>query len=217
MKRWWRATSYLIDKFKGQYRLKPSLDIRKNDFTRKLNGSLEDSDVYISCQYNNKIFHVGKDVLQAYIPSKTRGHNIIKTIEQIDPSIIFNIEETDSEVFFQFKYINSDKIIPLLKPRTSGACISPFSTKNLKKTDYNIPDEDFNRYKSIVSKIPKESILTITHSTNAFIKTLETKQNSMENIKADMRKKGLKAKEYIHYIGRWEEYLSFLTKELSNH
>ena len=160
---------------------------------------------------------MGKDVLQAYIPSKTRGHNIIKTIEQIDPSIIFNIEETDSEVLFQFKYINSDKIIPLLKPRTSGAGISPFSTKNLKKTDYNIPDEDFNRYKSIVSKIPKENILTITHSTNAFIKTLETKQNSMENIKADMRKKGLKAKEYIHYIGRWEEYLSFLTKELSNH
>ena len=39
----------------------------------------------------------------------------------------------------------------------------------------------------------------------------------MENIKADMRKKGLKAKEYIHYIGRWEEYLSFLTKELSSH
>ena len=146
-----------------------------------------------------------------------RGHNIVKTIQQSDPSLIFDIEETDSEILFKFKYVNSDKIIPLLKPRTSGAGISPFSSKNLPKSNYIIPESDLAQYKSVISNVPKDKLLSICHTSNNFIKTLETKQNSMENIKADMRKKGLKAKEYIHYIGRWEEYLSFLTKELSNH
>ena len=164
---------------------------------------------------NIKIFHYGSSILQAYIPSLIRGHNIIKAIKNIDSNIIFNIEESDSEVLFCFKYVNSDKIIPLLKPKTSGANISPFSSRNLPKNkDYKIPDEDLIAYKNIVAKIPPERILTITHTTNNFLKSLATKRNPIENIKADMKLKGLKGKEYIHSIGRWEDYLSFLTKEL---
>ena len=164
---------------------------------------------------NIKIFHYGSSILQAYIPSLIRGHNIIKAIKNIDSNIIFNIEESDSEVLFCFKYVNSDKIIPLLKPKTSGANISPFSSKNLPKNkDYKIPDEDLIAYKNIVAKIPPERILTITHTTNNFLKSLATKRNPIENIKTDMKLKGLKGKEYIHSIGRWEDYLSFLTKEL---
>ena len=104
-----------------------------------------------------------------------------------------------------------------MKPRTSGAGISPFSSKNLPKSNYTIPESDLAEYKSVISDVPKDELLSICHTSNNFIKTLTTKQNPIENIKADMRKKGLKAKEYIHYIGRWEEYLSFLIKELSNH
>ena len=63
-------------------------------------------------------------MLQAYIPSIGRGNNIIKAINEIDPSMIFNIRKTDAEVTFEFKFVDSDKIIPLLKPRTSGAGIS---------------------------------------------------------------------------------------------
>lgn len=96
--------------------------------------------------------------MQAYIPSIGRGNNIIKAIYEIDPSIIFDIEKTDAEILFKFKYVNSDKIIPLLKPKTSGAGISPFSSKNLPKNDYKIPNEDLNQYKELVSKIPQECI-----------------------------------------------------------
>lgn len=89
--------------------------------------------------HGNKITYYGKSILQAYIPSLIRGHNILKAINEIDSSIIFDIEETDEEVLFKFKYVDSDKIIPLLKPRTSGANISPFSTRNLPKNkDYEI-------------------------------------------------------------------------------
>ena len=202
--------AYLYDKFKGIYRLKVPIDSNTNDYCRKLNGTYEDVDMYIDCQFGNKVFHFGGNILQAYIPSLQRGHNILKKLEEIDKFLIFDIEETDSEVLFKFKYVNSDIIIPLLKPKTSGASISPYSVKNLPKSLYTIPDEDLVLYKNTVTKIPPERILTITHSTNNFIKSLATKKNPMENIKADMRKKCLKGKEYIHSIGKWQEYIQYL-------
>lgn len=128
--------------------------------------------------------------------------------------MIFDIERTDSEVLFKFKYSNSDKIIPLLKPKTSGASISPFSSRNLPKTDYKIPADELESYKAIVSKIPPERILDITHSTNNFIKSLATKKNTVEDIKADMKLKCLKNKEYVYSIGKWNEYIKFLETEL---
>ena len=204
--------SYLIDKFKGTYRIKVPYNQQTNDFSRKLNGTLEDIDCYIDCQYGNKIFHYGRDILQVYIPSLIRGHNIVK---MLNSNIIFDIEETDSEILFKFKYVDSDKIIPLLKPKTSGSNISPFSSKNLPKNkDFKIPDEELSLYKEIVAKIPSEHILTLTHSTNSFIKSLVIKKNPIENIKADMKLKGLKGKEYIYSIGKWDEYIKFLKENL---
>ena len=186
-----------------------------NNFSRKLNGNLEDIDVYIDCYHGNKVFHYGHSILQAYIPSLIRGHNIIKSIhENFGQDIIFGIEETDSEVLFKFAAKYDSEIIPLLKPKTSGAGISPFSSKNLPKTIYKIPDEDFVKYKNIVAKIPKERILDITHTTNRFLKSLVTKRNTWENIKADMSMKGLHGKEYIHSIGKWEDYIKYLQKGL---
>lgn len=207
--------SYLINKFKGIYRLKVPYNLQTNDFNRKLNGTFEDIDVYVDCLHGNKIFYYGNSILQAYVPSLIRGHNIVKTIQQIDSSVIFDIEETDEEVLFKFKYVNSDKIIPLLKPKISGSNISPFSSKNLPKNkDFKIPSEELSLYKEIVSKISPERILTLTHSTNNFIKSLATRKNPIEKIKADMKLKGLKGKEYIYSIGKWNEYIKYLKENL---
>lgn len=208
--------SYLISKFKGIYRLKVPYNLQTNDFNRKLNGTLEDIDVYIDCQHGNKVTYYGNSILQAYIPSIIRGHNIIKEIQKIDSSFIFDIEETDEEVLFKFKYINSDKIIPLLKPKTLGANISPFSSKNLPKNkDYKIPDEDLNLYKEIVTKIPPERILVLTHITNSYIKTLANRRNPMDKIRANMKLKGLSGKNYIHSIGKWKDYIKYMEKNLN--
>ena len=206
----------MTDKFKGKYRLKVEYDKQTNDFPRKLNGTYEDIDVYIDCQHGNRVFYYGKSVLQAYIPSIGRGHNIIKAInEQFGQDVLFNIEETDSEILFRFHYKDSDKIMPLLKPKTNGANISPFSSKNLPKNkDYKIPDETLIAYKNIVAKIPPERILNLTHSTNNFIKSLVTKKNAWEDIKSDMKLKGLKGKEYIHSIGEWDNYINYLNNNL---
>lgn len=211
----WIKIGYLYDKFKGKYRVLCPVNKDTNDFNRKLNGTLEDIDCYISCQYGNKIFYYGHNTLQAYVPSLIRGHNIIKTIQQSDPSLIFNIEETDSEILFKFKYVNSDKVIPLLKPRTSGASISPFSPKNLPRNkDFKIPEDKLTQYKEIVSKIPPEKLLTLSRMTHSYLQTLVTKKNNWENIKADMRLKCVKGKEYIYMIGKWDEYLKYLKDEI---
>lgn len=215
IKKRWYITSYLIDKFKGTYRIKVPYNQWTNDFIRKLNGNLEDVDCYIDCQHGNKIFHYGRDVLQAYIPSLGRGHNILKAINEIDPSIIFDIEETDSEILFKFKYVDSDKIIPLLKPKTNGSGISPFSSKNLPRNkNYKIPDEELQSYKNILVNTPENKRLSVGIITNDFIKTLATKKNPIENIKADMKLKGLKGKEYIYSIGEWDKYIKFLKENL---
>ena len=189
--------SFLIDKFKGKYRLIAPYDLSKNDFPRKLNGTLEDIDVYIDCRNDIQIFYYGKrGLLEAYIPSLGRGRNIIKGIysefvQDIESSpyfsiiekedkdgklvkinlynydslyhdkelnnIIIDICETDEEVLFKFHWDKMEQLEKYFKPKTSAANRSPFSIKNLPKTEYNIPDEDLDAYKNIVSKIPPES------------------------------------------------------------
>ena len=205
----------MITHYKGIYRIKVPYNLSTNQFSRKSNENFEDIDCYIDCKYGNKVFHYGHSILEAYIPSIIRGHNIIKYInDNFGKDVISNVIETNAEVFFRFNAKYDDKIIPLLKPKTSGASISPFSSKNLPKNkDYKIPDEEFDTYKNIVDKIPRERILSITHITSDFIKSLTTKKNNLENIKADMALKGLKGKEYIHSIDKWEDYINYLRKE----
>lgn len=171
----------------------------------------------MDCYNSVKIFYYGKSILQAYIPSIGRGNNILKAIEEDGHGDkIFEIEKTDAEVIFKFNVKYDDNIIPYLKPKTSGARISPYSTKNLPKTKYNIPDEDLSVYKNAIAKIPLERILTVTYCTNSFLKSLATKKNPIENIKADMTLKGLKGKEYIHSLGTetWDKYIRYLKDNL---
>lgn len=209
-------SNYLVKRYKGKYRLKASFDLDTNQYPRKLNGQLEDIDVYIDCKHGTKIFHYGGSTLQAYFPSRIRGQNVVAMIINEHPdTTIFDIERTDSEVLFKFDAKDDETIIPLLKPKTSGAGISPFSPKNLPKTKYIIPDEDLVLYTNIVKKLPKTQMLCLVHITKKYLKGLQNKRNTAEVQKNDMLKKGLKGKEYIHSIGRWDEYIRYLKRELN--
>lgn len=203
-----------MTKYKGVYRLRTEIDKKTNTFPREYNGEFATNDVYIDCHKNIRIHHYGKSILEAYIPSLGRGRNIIKAINQeLGDDIIFHIEETDEEVLFRFHSKNMDKLEKYLKPKINGADRSPFSTKNLPKSKYIIPDEDLVEYKKIIEKIPKNQLITIVHRTNDFLQSLVTKKNTLEMIKSDMALKGIKGKDYIHSIGKWKEYIEYLRKE----
>ena len=62
-----------IKQYKGKYRLKCHIDQPTNDFPRSASGSIETNDVHIKCKYGCQIYHYGKDILVAYIPSIGRG------------------------------------------------------------------------------------------------------------------------------------------------
>jgi hypothetical protein len=135
--------------------------------------------------------------------------------QDINKSDLFiNITESDEEVIFKFHSKYMEQLEPYLKPKTNGADRSPFSSKNLPKSKYEIPDEDLVTYKEIIENIPKNQLIAIVHTTNNFLKSLVTKKNTWENIKADMSLKGLKGKDYIHSIGKWDDYIKYLKRNL---
>lgn len=205
-------------KYKGVYRLKAPYDLHTYQFPRKLDGTLEDNDVYIDCQKDIKILNFGHAVLRAYIPSLIRGNNIIKAVNQeFGNEIIYDIEKTDEEVLFKFKAKDLEKLEKYLKPRTNGANISPFSPRNLPKNkDYKIPDKDLVKYKEIIKNVPQKLILGIGRTSELFLKSLANKNKKYEDIKAEMVRSGLKQKEYIHSINKWDDYLDFLSRSLEN-
>lgn len=204
--------SYLIDRYKGTYRLMCEYDKNTNEFPTKLNGTYEDIDVYIDCQKGIKIFYKGHGVLTCYIPSLKKGHNVMATISEQYPNVkLFGIEETDEEVLFDFK-ASDDFIIPLFNPKISAAHRSPFSVKNLPKSNYIIPEEDLVVYKELTSNFSLENgdWLKLNRITQDYIKSLSNKKNSMDKIKKDMAQKGVRGKEYIHSIGKWKDYIRYV-------
>lgn len=203
--------TYLVEKFKGKYRIVPPIALNTNDFPKKIRGSYEDIDLYILCRYGNQVTYYGSDILQAYIPSLVRGNNILKRISELGENMIFDIHKTDGEITFKFKEKDADEIIPFLKPYMHGCNVNPFSSKNRPKTKYLFPAGDLEQYKALIQSIsPTEKLRIPVFTQKEFMRTL----GNEENIKADMKKRGLTIKEYIHATGQWDNYLKYLKSYL---
>ena len=219
--------NYLL-KYKGTYRLKVELDQNTNDFVRRDDGSLEDMDVYIDCQHGCRIFCYGhinntKPVwLWGYVPSIGRGRNIIKALKEKDIMLV-DVRENDEEVEFKFKASDIEIVAELMKAKTSGAGISPFSTKNLPKSDVKIPTDEIARYKEITSVIPKTDLLFISRTTNEFLDNIlqkslrKTTKDKKYDYKSDIKKLKMarQVKEFIYVKNFWNEYLDYLEKEIT--
>jgi hypothetical protein len=219
--------SHYLMKYKGTYRVLPVLDEIYHDLPRDNNGNINHDEVelYIACQNGNKITEYGKDnsnrmVLKAYIPSIGRGRNIKRAMDEknIPYTEYF---ETDEEVEFHFKAKDISPIAELMKVRTGGANVSPFSNRNLPKADVEIPTEEIERYKAITAEVQKDDLLVIHRITNDFLTNfIEKKYKKIEgknfDIDTDMKKMKMKrmSKEYIWTKGFWEEYLTFLQKKI---
>lgn len=217
-----------IMRYKGRYRLKCEIDQNTGDFPRREDGSIEDIDVYVSCQHDNRIYCYGhinntKPVwLLAYIPSIKRGRNILEALKEKDVELV-DISENDKEVEFKFKAADIEIVAELMKAKTSGCNISPFSIKNLPKSDVEIPTEEIARYKEITSVIPKTDLLLISRLTNEFLENVlqkdirRTTQNKKYDYRSDIKKVKMarQVKEFIWTKNYWNKYLDYLEKEIT--
>ena len=152
----------------------------------------------------------------AYIPSLGRGRNI--TRNDVIKDLIFDVEETDSEVLFKFKDKNMKEIMSVLHPKTSGARLSPFSSKNLPKRKCVLTNAQIEEYRKITSVIPKEDKLKVSHINDDFIvdKLCKKLHISTQNAKAEMKKELLKPLDYFSYKGMWSDYIKYLRKEIGD-
>jgi hypothetical protein len=211
-------------KYKGTYRLLPELDLSTNDFPRCPDGSIEDIDIYISCQYGNKIKCYGhidnkKPVwLIAYVSSIGRARNIKKALDELEIEYIDYIEN-DIEADFKFKAKDIDVVAKLMKAKTGGAGISPNSVKNLPVSDYTLSAGNLQEYKEITGQLPKGDTLIISQVTNRFMDEILAKKYRRIDINSDMRKKCMarQIKEYIHSMDMWDEYIKYLKREINKH
>ena len=159
---------------------------------------------------NGQQQHITKENIQ--IKDEEQFQQDIKSKD----SIIYDIEETDEEVLFKFKYQDMDKLEDILNPSTIACNRSPFSSKNLLKSDYKIPDEDLIAYKDITNDLPKENLITLVHMSQGFLNKIANNKKQLEEYNKERKQLGMKPKEYFQYKGYWEEYLNFLKKELCN-
>lgn len=222
-------SQYLL-KYKGKYRILPVIDQDTNDFPRDSSGNIEDDlEIYISCRNGNKIEYYGlnesrRAILLAYIPSLGRGRNIKKALKKQDVDILY-YDESDEEVLFHFNATDTEVVADLLKAKTSGANISPFSRKNLPRATVEIPEEDMAAYKKVADKVDKSDKLLIHRITSAFLDEILSKElrpkgtRKLYDYKSEMKKLKLArdSKGYIYTKNMWEEYLEYLEKEIDSH
>ena len=221
--------NYLL-KYKGKYRLLPELCLDTNDFPRDASGGIDkETGIYIKCSQGNKIVYWGlnssrRGVLLAYIPSLGRGRNIKRELVKQGVEIL-DYDESDEEATFQFLASDIEPVAKLMKANTSGANISPFSTKNLPKVTIDIPENEILKYKILVSKLDKSDISYIAKMNSAFLdnilamKLRPSKKRKPFDYKSDMRSMKLArdVKGYIWSKGLFDDYLEYLEKEIDSY
>lgn len=218
-------SNYLQYKFVGKYRVLAEYDQSTNDFIRDDNGTLspEFDDFYIPCLSGGKIIHLDQDILQYYVQGVRKGRSILNNIKHDNTkviSLLFNIIETDNELTFCFKSSSLDSLEKYLKPKINGSSISPFSRKNLPKSLYKIPDNDIEKYRNVIEdKYTKgDTILgyLLSKHTKEFLSKIKKINGKKIDVTKMKKKECLKSKEFIHKIGLWDKYISFLKERGGN-
>lgn len=213
---------YLVNHYKSIYRIMPVIDKSTNDFARDCTGKIDKDNVYIACYYDIKIWHYGGSKLIAYIPSLQRGHNIIKSLKKAGVNV-FDCDDSDEEVIFKFDASDIETVTLFIRPKTSGAGISPFSSKNLPKANVDIPEDKLAKYKSLISKL--DSPLAIRGFNTSFLDNVLAKKlrpkGKRKPFDYKSNQKAMKlshdVKGYIYAKGMFDDYLDYLEKEIDSH
>lgn len=214
---------YLTEHYKGKYRVYAHYDLDTLDYPRDSEGNIDSSfgDFYLLGTNKVEVKHGFGSTLACYIPSVSRGYNILRKYYQvafgeeekdievvIDKLLEYDYIEScdllDGEVFFEFNAKHLDNILAkILKLKTYGSNISPFSVKNLPKSDYRIPPHDLAEYKILVKNLQGFEVLALT-------RRFVTDILKIQEWKSELKKERLKANQYFHKHGYWSQWLAFI-------
>ena len=140
-----------------------------------------------------------------------------KEIREKYPKLDIEKEFCGSDGFIYFHAKDIKKIATIVKPKTSGAKIDPFSNKNLPKVDYKIPAKDMAELYSLTEKLSKTETIQFYRKVNSdFIKGIRKLGGKKFNAKEELKKSRLGSREFIHSVGLWERYLTYVKKQLKN-
>lgn len=215
---------YLVNKYKGKYRVKAHYDQQTKDFIRDDEGNLDPDfgDFYLSGRSGIEVKHGVGAELACYIPKLQLGNNILKayydsvignrgdkSVDKIVSELknggyVNDVDVLSTEIFFTFDADHLDTLAPIIKLKTSGASISPFSTRNLPKAPYTIPKADMDKYKKAKDGL---SGLEIARLNEQFIA-----ENFGSDFKTNLRKEMLKPVQYFHKAGAWDRYCEFIER-----
>lgn len=229
-----------LDNYIGKYRVKAHYDLDTNDFPRDKNGAIYDTfaDFYLDCYGDVEIKHVCPEPrkrnheLACYVPNVKRGKHILKmilrdngikcgritdddklsTMVMKKTDLFTEVEFTDEELWFSFKPENLEYMGKFIRIKTSGANISPLSSKNLPKVQPVLPKEEKQRYQKIVKKFHGEAL-----DKARLIKIInkEFEKQLPKNWTEQAKQLKMDFKSYIYHKGLWDKYLDKLLSEMS--
>ncbi len=209
-------SNYLYDKFFGKYRILVPIDQRTNDFPRNPHGQIDTDDFYISCRKYGKetgqIYHYGQNTLGVWVIGLIRYRKLLKLCEENDV-VVSDLREGDDECSFTFNIKDFDFIADYMGASTQGKNIRPFSIKNLPRSMYEIPPEDYREYRKISDSIENNDKLIVPRLTDEFIHKTFGKKSAVD---IRFHKMSRQKKEYIHMKGKWNEFLDYLRKGVQN-
>lgn len=231
--------SRYLTKYVGTYRVLAEINQDTNDYPRTPEGLIDPlfDDLYIPCKGNAKIIHNKRDILMLYVQGLGGSYvvrKVAKTLLNMENDLEYTIQQLldilvekdvfsayeilDGESYFYFKADKLDTLAEIVEPKTSGCNISPFSSKNLPKSKYTIPEDDLAKYKSAMNKIvgldEMSKMRKISNLTTDFDKEIRKAKGKKFDIVAEMRAVGLKRKEFIHSLGLWDKYTLFLESNI---
>lgn len=121
--------------------------------------------------------------------------------------IVSYIMEYEEEGEFRFNVDMMDYVADLVGAITKGASISPFSIKNLPSKKYIIPEEELMEYKQIIDKT---NMNIISQLTKGFDKVIQKTMGNKYNLNYERKLSCLSGKEFVHSIGLFNTFLTFL-------
>lgn len=212
---------YLL-KYVGKYRVLTELTA-DGDYVRDEDGDIapDYDELYIPCAYDGKIKHTYTDSVLAYFTDKKSTYK--KVVGQLEEKRIeYNIDDSEEEFIIYFNDVDMNKVAKIVGAQTKGKKVSPLETIKKSQTEkkektevinYKIPINDLQLYYRTLSPIKNKEMKKAFKNTitDSFVQTLSdrffyTKRDKMQ----------MTTQEYIHYIGKWKDYIKYIKEKIKS-